>query len=102
MNQPLRIQRKKISSGLIFAGTATLGIASLAMPQLTLLSAAATGIGLAFGGKSLADIFSEHKAHKNEIQILEKHPYRFCMGHIKEIVILCIPSGSGSLAFDSF
>lgn len=31
------------SSGLIFAGTATLGIASLAMPQLTLLSAA-TGI----------------------------------------------------------
>ncbi|MDI5405254.1 hypothetical protein MJM25_29715, partial [Salmonella enterica subsp. enterica serovar Lubbock] len=42
---------------------------SLAMPQLTLLSAAATGIGLAFGGKSLADIFSEHKAHKNEIQI---------------------------------
>lgn len=66
------------------------------MPQLTLLSAAATGIGLAFGGKSLADIFSEHKAHKNEIQILEKHPYRFCMGHIKEIVILCIPSGSGS------
>lgn len=42
MNQPLRIQRKKISSGLIFAGTATLGIASLAMPQLTLLSAAAT------------------------------------------------------------
>lgn len=62
MSQPLRIQRKKISSGLIFAGTATLGIASLAMPQLTLLSAAATGIGLAFGGKSLADIFSEHKA----------------------------------------
>lgn len=53
------------------------------MPQLTLLSAA-TGIGLAFGGKSLADIFSEHKAHKNEIQMLEKHQYRFCMGHIKE------------------
>ncbi|EBC5053125.1 hypothetical protein CQT90_19230 [Salmonella enterica] len=36
-------KKKKISSGLIFAGTATLGIASLAMPQLTLLSAA-TGI----------------------------------------------------------
>ncbi len=65
-------KKKKLSSGLIFAGTATLGIASLAMPQLTLLSAAATGIGLAFGGKSLADIFSEHKAHKNEIQMSEK------------------------------
>lgn len=48
MNQPLRIQRKKDLIWINFAGTATLGIASLAMPQLTLLSAAATGIGLAF------------------------------------------------------
>lgn len=39
----IKNSKKKISSGLIFAGTATLGIASLAMPQLTLLSAA-TGI----------------------------------------------------------
>ncbi|TZF83438.1 hypothetical protein FZ998_15185, partial [Salmonella enterica subsp. enterica serovar Typhimurium] len=72
-----------ISSGLIFAGTATLGIASLAMPQLTLLSAAATGIGLAFGGKSLADIF-RHKAHKNEIQILEKTPVSLLYGAYKK------------------
>ncbi len=43
MNQPLRIQRKKDLIWINFAGTATLGI-SLAMPQLTLLSAA-TGIG---------------------------------------------------------
>lgn len=77
-------KKKKISSGLIFAGTATLGIASLAMPQLTLLSAAATGIGLAFGGKSLADIFSEHKAHKNEIQILEKTPVSLLYGAYKK------------------
>ncbi|EDY4135094.1 hypothetical protein GP259_000748 [Salmonella enterica] len=61
-----------------------LGIASLAMPQLTLLSAAATGIGLAFGGKSLADIFSEHKAHKNEIQILEKTPVSLLYGAYKK------------------
>lgn len=77
-------KKKKISSGLIFAGTATLGIASLAMPQLTLLSAAATGIGLAFGGKSLADIFSEHKAHKNEIQMLEKTPVSLLYGAYKK------------------
>ncbi|EBG8551192.1 hypothetical protein ABQ88_001751 [Salmonella enterica subsp. enterica serovar Kintambo] len=76
-------KKKKISSGLIFAGTATLGIASLAMPQLTLLSAA-TGIGLAFGGKSLADIFSEHKAHKNEIQMLEKTPVSLLYGAYKK------------------
>lgn len=61
-----------------------LGIASLAMPQLTLLSAAATGIGLAFGGKSLADIFSEHKAHKNEIQMLEKTPVSLLYGAYKK------------------
>ncbi|EAZ3179966.1 hypothetical protein B6405_04310 [Salmonella enterica] len=77
-------KKKKVSSGLIFAGTATLGIASLAMPQLTLLSAAATGIGLAFGGKSLADIFSEHKAHKNEIQMLEKTPVSLLYGAYKK------------------
>ncbi|ECF5831165.1 hypothetical protein DU121_00305 [Salmonella enterica subsp. salamae] len=77
-------KKKKISSGLIFAGTATLDIASLAMPQLTLLSAAATGIGLAFGGKSLADIFSEHKAHKNEIQVLEKTPVSLLYGAYKK------------------
>ncbi len=77
-------KKKKLSSGLIFAGTATLGIASLAMPQLTLLSAAATGIGLAFGGKSLADIFSEHKAHKNEIQMLEKTPVSLLYGAYKK------------------
>lgn len=77
-------KKKKITSGLIFAGTATLGIASLAMPQLTLLSAAATGIGLAFGGKSLADIFSEHKAHKNKIQILEKTPVSLLYGAYKK------------------
>ncbi|EAA0494148.1 hypothetical protein DP821_09480 [Salmonella enterica subsp. enterica serovar Stanley] len=77
-------KKKKISSGVIFAGTATLGIASLAMPQLTLLSAAATGIGLAFGGKSLADIFSEHKAHKNEIQMLEKTPVSLLYGAYKK------------------
>ncbi|EBQ3156837.1 hypothetical protein BBB59_07330 [Salmonella enterica] len=77
-------KKKKISSGLIFAGTATLGITSLAMPQLTLLSAAATGIGLAFGGKSLADIFSEHKAHKNEIQMLEKTPVSLLYGAYKK------------------
>ncbi len=47
------------------------------------------GGGTAFGGKSLADIFGEHKAHKND-QILEKHPYRFLYGAYKEIVILCI------------
>ncbi|EIF8473588.1 hypothetical protein LEZ30_004386, partial [Salmonella enterica subsp. enterica serovar Panama] len=52
-------------------------------PQLTLLSAA-TGIGLAFGGKSLADIFSEHKAHKNEIQILEKTPVSLLYGAYKK------------------
>lgn len=63
--------------------TNTLGIASLAMPQLTLLSAA-TGIGLAFGGKSLADIFSEHKAHKNEIQMLEKTPVSLLYGAYKK------------------
>lgn len=80
----IKNSKKKISSGLIFAGTATLGIASLAMPQLTLLSAAATGIGLAFGGKSLADIFSEHKAHKNEIQILEKTPVSLLYGAYKK------------------
>ncbi|TMW09606.1 hypothetical protein FGX53_22975, partial [Salmonella enterica subsp. enterica serovar Kentucky] len=34
-------KEKKISSGLIFAGPATLGIASFALPQLTLLTAAA-------------------------------------------------------------
>lgn len=84
MNQPLRIQRKKDLIWIDFAGTATLGIASLAMPQLTLLSAAATGIGLAFGGKSLADIFSEHKAHKNEIQILEKTPVSLLYGAYKK------------------
>ncbi len=40
------------------------------MPQLTLLSAAATGVGTAFGGKSLANIFtSEHKAHKMKSDI---------------------------------
>lgn len=77
-------KKKKVSSGLIFSGTATLGIASLAMPQLTLLSAAATGIGLAFGGKSLADIFSEHKAHKNEIQMLEKTPVSLLYGAYKK------------------
>lgn len=61
-------KKKKISSGLIFAGTATLGIASLAMPQLTLLSAA----------------FSEHKAHKNEIQMLEKTPVSLLYGAYKK------------------
>ncbi len=59
-------------------------LTNLAMPQLTLLSAAATGIGLAFGGKSLADIFSEHKAHKNEIQILEKTPVSLLYGAYKK------------------
>lgn len=54
------------------------------MPQLTLLSAAATGIGTAFGGKSLADIFSEHKAHKNEIQMLEKTPVSLLYGAYKK------------------
>ncbi|EKT5283944.1 hypothetical protein QES00_000487 [Salmonella enterica] len=52
--------------------------------MLTLLSAAATGIGLAFGGKSLADIFSEHKAHKNEIQMLEKTPVSLLYGAYKK------------------
>lgn len=59
-------KKKKISSGLIFAGTATLGIASLAMPQLTLLSAAATGIGLAFGGKKAFIAVVRAAEHQSE------------------------------------
>ncbi len=59
MNQPLKFKEKR--SHLVNFAEQPLGIASLAMPQLTLLSAAAAGIGTAFGGKSLADIFIEHK-----------------------------------------
>ncbi len=36
------------------------------------------------GGKSLADIFSEHKAHKNEIQMLEKTPVSLLYGAYKK------------------
>jgi len=72
--------RRMTSSGLIFAGSAALGVSALALPQLALLGAAATGIGLAFGGKSVADVIRDHKEGREALAALERSPVSLLYG----------------------
>lgn len=76
-------KKQKIKTGVVFAGSATLGIASLVLPQFTPLGIAATGIGMIWGGKSFADIYNENKTYKKEILKLEHNPISLLYGAYK-------------------
>lgn len=73
-------KKNKFKSAAIFTGTATLGVASLILPQYAALSMAATGIGITLGGTSLKDIYLDTKSNKKEITQLEQNPISLLYG----------------------
>ncbi len=75
-----RASRKMAVSGLIFIGTAALGLTALAIPQFTLLGFAATATGLLFGGKSVADMVRDHIEGRKTLTALDRSPVSLLYG----------------------
>ncbi|MBM7353156.1 hypothetical protein [Lelliottia amnigena] len=73
-------RKNKFKSAAIFTGSATLGVASLILPQYAALSVAATGIGITLGGTSLKDIYLDTKRNRKEIAQLEQNPISLLYG----------------------